>query len=443
MTTITNNFEGGTNGVAVTTGNSGGASGTAFSSMSGTGLKFSSADAFQGSMGAVVVAGTAGAGVFNFSSTKVSGKMYFTPKATATTDTHLMRIHSGGTRIVSIHLAAPGTNSGKIRIDDGTGTAGVFTFANACANNTTHRLEAYVVAGSSTTNGTIKVAYYLGNSTTPVETAYVNTAANVGAGLTLDQIYMGKFSNTTEDVGFDSFSYDTALTDFIGVAAGAPPTVSTPANQNVAAAAAVTVAVTASSSSSTIASYAWSYVYPSSGGPTLSGTTTNTVSLTAGSAGDLYQLQCVVTDANSLTTTVTTEVRVPTAGDATTLPGAATANVGTWANVGGGSTPGQAMSDSSDTTYTESAVLTSTETSARYRLQPMTARSALNLTVRLETDTTGTTSPKVRLFEGTTQRQQWSQAVTNAWGDYTLSLTSPGAITDWGNLSIEFAATSP
>jgi hypothetical protein len=76
-------------------------------------------------------------------------------------------------------------------------------------------------------------------------------------------------------------------------------------------------------------------------------------------------------------------------------------------------------------------------------LQPMTARSSLNLTVRLETDTSGSTSPKVRLFEGTTQRQQWSQPVTNAWGDYVLSLTSPGAITDWGNLYVEFAATSP
>jgi len=444
VTTASNNFEGGTNGIAVSTSNSGGASGTAFDSMSGTGLVFSSADAFQGSMGAKVAASASGAGVWTVSSTKASAKMYFTPKATATSDTHLMRFVASGTRIVSIHLAAPGTNSGKIYVDDASGATGsAKQFATACANNTTYRLEAYVVAGSSSTNGTIKVGYYLGNSTTPVETVFLNTAANVGTGVTFTQVFMGKYSSTAEEVGFDSFAVDTTLTDFIGVTSGPPPTVSTPANQNVAASTAVTCSVTASSSSSTIASYAWSYVYPTSGGPTLSGTTTNTVSLTSGSAGDLYILQCVVTDANSLSTTVTTEVRVPTSGDATTLPGAASANVGTWANVGGAATPGQAMSDSSDTTYTESAALTSTETSERFRLQPMTARSAFNLTVRLETDTTGTTSPKIRLFEGATQRQQWSQAVTNAWGDYTVSLTSPGAITDWGNLYVEFAATSP
>jgi len=49
----------------------------------------------------------------------------------------------------------------------------------------------------------------------------------------------------------------------------------------------------------------------------------------------------------------------------------------------------------------------------------------------------------VRLFEGTTQRQQWTQAITTAFNDYALSLTSPGAVTDWGNLYLEAAATSP
>lgn len=71
----------------------------------------------------------------------------------------------------------------------------------------------------------------------------------------------------------------------------------------------------------------------------------------------------------------------------------------------------------------------------------MTARSALNLSVRLETDTTGTVSTKVRLFEGSTQKQQWTPTVTNQWADIVLSSTA--TISDWGNLYVEFAATSP
>ncbi|WP_442915031.1 PKD domain-containing protein [Leifsonia sp. Leaf336] len=439
---MTNNFEGGTSGVAITAGNSGGGSGSAFDSVGSTGFKYDSASAFQGSMGAVVAGGVGGYGSWLFSSTKCSAKMYFKPDATATSDTHLMRIHSGGTRVFSVHLVGSGVNSGKLRVDDASGTGGVNTFATACGNGTYYRLEAYVVAGSTATNGTIKVAYYLGNSTTPLDTVYVNNAANVGTGLTLDQVIEGKYSASAEQIHFDAFAYDTSLSDFIGVSSGPPPTVTISANWNAAPGTYITPSVTASSSSSTIASYAWSYVYPASGGPTLTGATTNTVSLTTGSAGDLYVLQCVVTDANGQSTTATTEVRVPTSGDATVLPGAPTANVGSWANVGGAATPGDAMSDSSDTTFIESAVLTSTETSERFRLQPMTARSTFNLTVRLETDTSGSTSPKVRLFEGTTQRQQWSQAITNSWGDYVLAFT-PSTISDWGNLYVEFAATSP
>jgi hypothetical protein len=73
----------------------------------------------------------------------------------------------------------------------------------------------------------------------------------------------------------------------------------------------------------------------------------------------------------------------------------------------------------------------------------MTARSALSVTVRLAQDTSGATTAKVRLYEGATQRQEWVQAITTAFTDYTFSLTTPSAIGDWGNLYLEAAATSP
>lgn len=444
VTTASNNFEGGTNGVAVTASNSGGASGTAFDIMFGTALTYSTAAATQGTMGASVATSAIGAAGWNLANvTKCSAHMKFTISAVPTTgDMYLMRYHnSGGTRLFDVHVQG----TGKLRIFDASG-ATVWTGTNVLTPSTVYRLEAYVVAGSTASNGTIKVGYYLGNSTTPVETVYLNTAANVGTASSFAVVYMGKYNNAVESYTFDELALDTTLSDFIGVPTASPPTVSITANQNVAANAAVSATVTASSSSGTITGYAWSVLYSSTTSPTLTGASTTTVSLTATSdttKGHLYILQCVVTDSNSLTTTVTTEVRVPCSGDVTTLPGVSASTSGSWSNVGGAASGGDALADNSDTTYVESSALSATEQSIRYRLAPMTARSSLTLTVRLEQDTSGSTTAKVRLFEGSTQRQQWTQAITTAFNDYALSLTSPGAVADWGNLYLEAAATSP
>ncbi|MGN6760517.1 MAG: hypothetical protein ACTHJI_04200 [Leifsonia sp.] len=447
MAVVGNNFEGGTDGVALTNINSGGASGTPFDAIFGTGAVYTSSSPIQGSMSMRVPVNTFGAGVYTLSNVShVAAKIKFRATTVGTTDLHIIRLHGGSNvRYFSVHQNA----LGKLRVDDATGTTGVFTFANALTAGTVYRLEVYVVAGSTTSNGTIKVAYYLGNSTTPVETAYfANGSANVGAGITFNQLYGGKYSQTPEEWVFDELYYDTAASDFIGVTAGPPPTVSTPANQNVTASASVTASVTASSTSGTISSYAWSVIYSSTTSPTLTGASTNIVSFTATSdttKGHLYILQCVVTDSNSLTTTITTEVRVPTTVDAAVLPGAGSNTVGSaWSNVGGAATAGDALADSSDTTYVESPALTTSAESTRYRLAPMVARNPLTINARSESDNGGTLTGKVRLYEGTTMRQEWTLAtVTNAWADNALSVTTPGAISDWGNLYLEAVGTTP
>jgi hypothetical protein len=440
MTTYSNNFDGGTDGIGVSVANSGGASGTAPTTVFGTGLLFEADAAFQGGMGARVAAGSYGALQYTISCTALAVKMYFKVSATpATSDLYLSRVHTGGTRLFSVHA----NTAGKLRVSDASGTTGVFTAASALVADTWYRLEYYITAGASNTTGSIKFAYYLGNSTTPVETVYTNNAANVGTAQTFTSLYMGKYSASGETVDLDAFSFNDAATDLIGVAAGAPPTVTTPAIQNVSASSAVVVSLSASSGSGTIASYAWSYVFPTSGGPALSGANTNSVSFTSGVAGSLYVLQCVVTDSNGLSTTVTTEVRVPTTGDAIPVPAPYSASVGTWANVGGAANGGSALGDSSDTTYIESPALSASAVSSRYRLQPMSARSALTLTARLAQDTSGTTTVKVRLYEGNTMRQEWTQAVTTSFTDYPFVVTTPANITDWGNLYLEFVGTAP
>lgn len=444
MANGTNNFEGGTNGVGLTTGppnNTGGASGTQFDTIFGVGALFSNSSPFQGAMCMRVAAGAFGAAGWTISSTKVSFQMWWTPEAVATADTHLIRVHnSGGTRLASVHL----NSLGFLRVDDATGTAGINTFTTKPTAGTTYRIEVLFVAGTTTSNGRIKVAFYVGNSLTPVDTVYDNAAANVGTAQTFTQIVGGKYTTSPEAHRFDKMGFDTTLTDFIGLPAASPPTVSTPAVQNVSAGAAVSVGVTASSSTGTITGYAWSYLYPSSGGPTLTNPTTATVSFTAGAVGKLYQLQCIVTDSNGLTTTVTTEVRVPSAGDITTLPGAPLVTVGAaWSNVGGASTVGDALADGLDTTYAESPNMSATEVSLRQRLAPSTARSVAQFTVQLFEDTVGASTIRVRLYEGATLRQTWTQAVTGVLLPYPFDVTTPAAISDWGNLALEFAGTAP
>lgn len=220
------------------------------------------------------------------------------------------------------------------------------------------------------------------------------------------------------------------------------PTVTLSANQNVSAAATVNLTATAEDIDGTIASYAWTFDYPTSGAPTLTGGSTATPSFTAGSAGALYVLRCTVTDNTGATGTATTEVRVPVGGGtaARNLPVAGT-TVGTWTNVGGASSNGAALADESDTTYLESGETSSTEQSIRIRVQPSGTRASATVACRLGTDA-GTATAKVRLYEGNTLRQEWTQAVTTTTTNYTFTVTTPGNVTDWGNLFLEIAAVS-
>lgn len=61
-------------------------------------------------------------------------------------------------------------------------SSGVMTFASPLSLNTWYRIALRAVPGTTTTNGTIEAAYYLGDSTTPVEPVFSSTAANAGVG---------------------------------------------------------------------------------------------------------------------------------------------------------------------------------------------------------------------------------------------------------------------
>lgn len=329
--------------------------------------------------------------------------------------------------------------NGAISLQNAAGTTIGTTAAGAWVANRWNRIEVVLTSGSTTGAGSLSV--YNADSGTATGTISV-TNTDMGTA-NFSKVDLGTPTNTSGAI--THYWEDVQLRDGgsgeIGpyAPANTPPTVAVTANQDVAAAASVSATATATDSDGTIASYAWTVAYSSTTSPTLTGASTATVSLTAPAAGNLVTLQCVVTDNGGATTTVTTEVRVPTTGSFATLPGAGSG--ATWTNTGGASSEGVALSDASDTTYIESPAFIATASTHKFRLQPLTTRSDLTLTSRsLLTALGGTVL--VRLLEGTTQRQQWTVTQSTTVNDQSLAVTTPSAISDWGNLWVEYSVAS-
>ena len=111
---------------------------------------------------------------------------------------------------------------GKLQVTDDAGTI-LFTTASALSTSTTYRLEHYVAKGTTTSNGKVSFAYYLGDSPTPVETAFVSTTANMGTA-DVTSMRFGKLTGiaSTWAVWFDDVAVEYGATAFIGPLLGDP-----------------------------------------------------------------------------------------------------------------------------------------------------------------------------------------------------------------------------
>lgn len=111
---------------------------------------------------------------------------------------------------------------GKLQVTDDAGTI-LFTTASALSTSTTYRLEHYVAKGTTTSNGKVSFAYYLGDSPTPVETAFVSTTANMGTA-DVTSMRFGKLTSiaSTWAVWFDDVAVEYGATAFIGPLLGDP-----------------------------------------------------------------------------------------------------------------------------------------------------------------------------------------------------------------------------
>jgi hypothetical protein len=294
----------------------------------------------------------------------------------------------------------------------------------------TFKLSAYAIAGDGTETLVWNTTIPSGLSTSAFDRVELGKNTSTAAGGTWDYDYLRVVDTVNLYIGPDNV----------------PPTLSLTPTQNALAGAAVSVTATAGDIDGSIVSYAWSVVTAkSSSSPSLTGASTATVSFTAPAAGNLVTLQCVVTDNGGLTKTVTTEVRVPLVGASVSikpLTGIDGTSIGTWAKNGSAATDGEALSDGTDTKNVESPTLAGTEVSKRVRLQPCNALSAATTTARLQATGSGFTVT-VRLYEGGALRQTWTQAVTTSAAAYTFPWdpATIAAITDWGNLYREVAAS--
>lgn len=216
MTRYENTLEGGTSGTSVTAGNSGGASGTPFSSTAGTGgITYDTGAAIHGSLGAKSAATSLAGyltGAFGSPTDAAAIRIYFKVDTLVGSDSHLLRIMAGATRVASWHI----NTTGRLRLSDAAGTTGVFTSTDPILPGTEYYLDLYAKTGTTSTNGTIHGAFGVkGAEATPVGT-FSSTTANMGTGDSLTGFQLGKISASTQVVSFDSVAWDDDASGLIG-----------------------------------------------------------------------------------------------------------------------------------------------------------------------------------------------------------------------------------
>ena len=306
---VQNSAEGGTNSVTVTPANSGGASGNAWNSVSGTGaITYSTTTVARGTLGYRIEQAASATSTLSWNLSAVTeyyGRcyMYFTGFAGSTQ----VIIRSFKSDFVTECWRADLLSTGQVRLRDSATNILALT-TQTLSPGVWYRLEWHTISGVA--NGTLDFTIYTADQTTPLY-SYVNTACNTGSETSLVQFGPG-FSTVTLPVMYtDELALD--ADDWLGVAAGtplnSPPTANAGPDQNVSIS--TTVTLTGSGSSDTdgsIASYAWSQT-----GGTAVSLSSNTVAqptFTAPGTASTLTFQLTVTDNNGATGTDTVTINV-------------------------------------------------------------------------------------------------------------------------------------
>lgn len=423
-----------TNGVAITTANSG-----LYQIAGGTGSTqtYTTASAYQGTTGAEFASNgtniSIGSASFNAISA-VGAATSFRLKIPSSLPSSNLTIAAWTSTSGYFAYIRYLTTGALVFQDSANTTWTILTPAQAVAGSS-FRIET-VFSNYSATAGTFTCRAY-SSGMTQVGTTASSSTANLGT-LGAQRVVLGVFGNVAITVAVDSLQINDGSTVEIGEygASSTPPTVTAGANQTTAVSTPTNITCTAVPAAGSIASYSWTLVSAyGNDGSTLSVTLTNatsqTASFTTSATPGRYIFQVTATDTNGNTSLpVTTRVFVPANSG---VPIEQTSNSG-WVTT----LPVSIVNDSSDSTYAQSPAPGGNAVVV-YRLPPLIpATSGFSLDVRSLVDSVGGTQD-VALLEGATVRKDWGAINPGTtMGDIILSLSNAemATIGSWNELDI-------
>lgn len=215
MAILINTAEGGTAGTTVTMANSGGGSGDAFTELTATGtLEFSTAQVMRGSL-SYHAANTGTQTIMGWGSLSCmasSVRFYFRMTAAPTAAVQMFTFRNSVN--FNLQLALNTNRTINVSLGAAQGSTVLKTTA-ALAVDTWYRMEVAAEIGTGPTNGKVWLSYFLGDSTTAVET-FANTATDMGT-TPIVSIRMGKLNTSgNTDFYYDSIAADTINSALLG-----------------------------------------------------------------------------------------------------------------------------------------------------------------------------------------------------------------------------------
>lgn len=323
MAVMQNTFDGGVNGATITPENSGGASGTPFNFiqvMPGATATYASGAALHGPLGARVT----GSGAHAFlqqdfaANAKITSRFYVRFPSAPTANCQIYTPRHSGNYIGGLNI----TTLLKFQVTK-LGGGVIFTSATLQAANW-YRVEIAHEVGTSATTGKVWFKYFLGDSTTAIET-FSTLATDLG----VDPIVacrIGKLNSSgSTPIDFDSLTLNTGSVAYLGphVELNIPPIANAgTSGTNLEPGSTVTLSGSASSDpDGTISSYSWAQT----SGPTvvMTGTgATRTVTMPYTTGGAVLGFTLTVTDNAGATSTATVSHTVLSATERIAVNGA-------------------------------------------------------------------------------------------------------------------------
>lgn len=208
-------WEAGTNAANVATGATSGYS--VITVGAGSTFTYSNAHAAHGTISQQIApaSGVATYGqVSGLNSDRMATTIYVWFDTLPTVQTFLTRaMTSAAVKIYDVVISA----TGKVQFLDSAATA-VYTSTATVSTGQWVRIEAWGLIGASGSTGSSSCKFFLGDSTTPVETGYTNTGSSVLGTANFDLLRFGKTSASTFATTFwqDTAMYDNAASGLTG-----------------------------------------------------------------------------------------------------------------------------------------------------------------------------------------------------------------------------------